>query len=227
MESLQRIKGDNASVATTNVEKNSEKRTNTSQIPRPVLWLSGDKEPSDVKIVRRGGKIAEGKFGKGIQFDGKSYLEMNATLPTNNSPRTMAVWIRNERQQPRGYGGDQNVGVVVYGPNERTKPFGLLQAGGNWRFFDYSGGLDSGVEVDRIWHHHSVTSDGITIRYYVDGNKVGSVERPLTTSVGTLKVGGLDEGSTFVGTIDELCFFDVPLSEEQIQLIMRNKINAN
>jgi len=44
----------------------------------------------------------------------------------------------------------------------------------------------------------------------------------LLRAFGTLKVGGLDESSTFIGVIDELYFFDAALSAEQVQLVLHN-----
>jgi len=38
---------------------------------------------------------------------------------------------------------------------------------------------------------------------------------------------GNNPGNNFIGIIDELYFFDIALSEDQVQFIMQNKTNTN
>lgn len=105
---------------------------------------------------------------------------------------------------------------------ERAKAFGIIQSrNGNWRFQDMNGDLDSGIKVDPDWHHLAVTHDGNTIRFFLDGRNVAEADRKLETESRRLKIGGLGSSTNdFIGLIDELYVFDVPLTENQIRQLM-------
>jgi hypothetical protein len=177
--------------------------------PSPVLNLPGDPSvpniPGSLAFKRKGGEYATGKLGRAVRFDGKTYSEAKVSLPAGNAPRTLAVWLKSDREPVAHL-----VHPITYGPVESGKPFGIMEASGRWGFFDYGGGLDTGVGADRQWHHHAATFDGATVRYFLDGRRVASVERKLTTAPGVLAMGGYSErAKNFLGMLDELYVFDV------------------
>ena len=181
-------------------------------LPKATLYLPCDGSPVATYYKLSGGKTVEGAVGKGRSYDGTQYTEIVHALPLGNSPRTLALWMRNDR-------GPVDLGIhpISYGPIENGKTFGIMEAAKRWRLFDLNGGLDSGVTVDRNWHHHAITHDGKTIRYFFDGKEVRKTERSLATGNGPLKIGGLgDRVNNFVGVIDEVYIFDVALNEAQI-----------
>lgn len=187
-------------------------------LPKPILYLSGqtDKKsiPSQLAVKREYGVPTEGKIGGAIRFDGKGIAEVSVPLPIGNAPRSLAVWIRNERKTP----SKDLKFIIVYGNVHKSgEPFGLMEANGKWRFYDLNGGVDSGVPVDRAWHHHCVTFDGRTINYYVDGTLRGSIDRKLSTTMSVLSVGGWLDGNNMIGVLDELSVFDTALTPEQVQ----------
>ena len=193
---------------------------NATGAPRPVLRLYGrTAEPGSSKLVSlesRSNRV-DGRKGKAARFNGNVIDEYEVTLPSGNAARSVALWARDERQGP----SNGKIHIVNYGPVEPKRPFGLMEAGGRWRLFDYNGGLDSGIEVDRNWHHHCLTFDGMTLRYYFDGRDIANVQRPLDTTAETLKVGGLgDASNNFVGCVEDLCYFDRALTAGEVTAVM-------
>jgi hypothetical protein len=192
-----------------------------SGLPTPVFYLSGDLQrgniPSNMNFIRFGARKVDGKIGNAIYFDGVQHVEVEAALPQRSSPRSLAMWIRNNRGPV-----NQNIHIINQGPTEKAQSFGIMEAAGRWRFFDLDGGLDTGVKIDENWHHHAITYDGGKLTYYLDGTIVALTERQLNTSKGPLKIGGLGSPSNnFVGLVDEVYFFDVPLSKNQVNILMR------
>jgi hypothetical protein len=187
-------------------------------VPKPVLYVSGESIPTNVKMIRQDGDFVAGKIGKAVAFNGRQMSELDAPLPTGNSPRSLACWIKSNRGPVK-----EMSHVVNFGPHEKAKPFGIMEAGGKWRFFDFNGGLDSEQAVDKNWHHHAVTYDGNLITYYFDSSKVASTERVLSTERGSLMIGGINGHSYFVGIVDELYFFDSALSADQVRSLFQLK----
>ena len=134
-------------------------------------------------------------------------------------PRSLAVWLKDTR----GPLEKRLIHPVTQG-YKAGMTFGIMQASGKWRFFDFNGGLDSGHQVDREWHHHCVTSAGSTISDYLDGTRAADVKRVLNTAVAPLMLGtfgdDLEPEKRFVGVIDELKIFGVALSPEQVRNVM-------
>ncbi len=202
-------------------EETAPEATEPVTLPVPVLYLPFDQSvatiPPNLAFTRKGGRYAAGKIGQAVSFDGNSYAELKTTLPLGNAPRTMAFWVRNER------GPVELIPFVVTQTEkwERAKAFGIIERKGNWRFQDMNGDLDSGIKVDREWHHLAVTHDGTTISFFLDGEKVVEADRNLETETRRLRIGGIGSpDNNFVGLIDELYVFDVPLMGNQIRQLM-------
>jgi hypothetical protein len=191
-----------------------------SHLPMPMLHLSFDATQSkDVRIDLHKTVYAKGKVGRAMQCDGQGFASVNSVLPIGNAPRSIAVWLKDTR----GPLEKRLIHPVTQGHKAGTT-FGIMQASGKWRFFDFNGGLDSGHAVDREWHHHCVTSDGSTITYYFDGTRSAEVKRALNTAVAPLMLGtfgdDLEPEKRFVGLIDEVKVFGIALSPEQVKTVM-------
>ena len=194
-----------------------------SHLPMPMLHLSFDATQSkDVRIDLHKAVFAKGKVGRAMQFDGQGFASVNSVLPIGNAPRSIAVWLKDTR----GPLEKRLIHPVTQG-HKAGATFGIMQASGKWRFFDFNGGLDSGHAVDREWHHHCVTSDGSTITYYFDGTRSAEVKRALNTAVAPLMLGtfgdDLEPEKRFVGLIDEVKVFGIALSPEQVKTVMTDK----
>lgn len=80
--------------------------------------------------------------------------------------------------------------------------------------------LDSTPNVLGAWHHIAATWDGATKRLYIDGALEAQIGAMLLDSDLAVLLGSdLDTGavhSAYVGDIDDVCFWDVALSEREI-----------
>lgn len=191
---------------------------NPPGMPKPVLYLPCDSIPAGLSFRRTEGRYVPGKVGQGVSYEINQYSELEIALPVGAQRRTLALWARDDRGPIKG----SRFHTITYGPIGQGTPFGIMVAEGNWRMFDNNGGLDSNITVDRNWHHHAVSYDGTTIRYYFDGTMTAQTDRTLKTASGVLAMGGLGNPSiNFVGVLDEIYVFDVPLHASQIQTLRR------
>lgn len=124
---------------------------------------------------------------------------------------------------------------VVNGVNERTYSLGILQSN-RLRFVISRDGTDAGstsivdtalISVTGNWIHIAATWDGSTMRLFKNGNEIatglvnGMRRSPNTrTGIGaTLGRPGDPAISFFVGTIDDLRFYDRALTQQDIQTL--------
>ena len=137
-----------------------------------------------------------GKFGEYIDFQNSGYIEV--ALPsaigggTNNSdPFTVEAWVRPDTISNDGFfqlfgssgafGGPNNV-------NSQTLAFGGFSQ--QWIVYTDAGFASGlGVITNSTWYHLALTSDGTTLRWYVDGTQIHSVAISSTT----MQSGGYDK----------------------------------
>ena len=200
----------------------------SSNLPKPILALTFDDDCEDDKNRiwdNAGAYYVEGRVGKGVEFDGSAFMRVSGSFPEKTKPRTLAVWLKGNRGPV-----SHNVHIVTYGPHEPTRAFGIMEAGGKWRFFDWGGGLGTELTVDTAWHHHTISYDGQTIRYFFDGREVAETSRSLKTIGEPLILGTSAPGDKhgFVGRMDELMIYDLALNAEQVKAIMeRGRLGKN
>ena len=175
-------------------------------------------------------KWVQGKFGKGLQFDGSSVW---VDIPFNDSlalpELTMVAWgnikaakglrwqsIMGRGQDPRNY-------LLVIDKDTQKLQLSITKgAAGAW------GGPIDGPEVtDGKWHHFAGLvgqKAGLTI--YLDGLKVGSqaYSKPsLDANPGNIRIGDNSGGGHQLdGVLDEVALFSVGLEEADIKDIMDN-----
>lgn len=164
----------------------------------------------------------EGKYGSALAFDGSSGLVSIADasdLDLTNS-FTLEAWV-----SPNTYAGGS---VVSKGQTVESKISGYWLNSGAPYFGEKPAGAAGNAEgtikkaaaPDKLplgqWSHLAVTSDGTTLRLYVNGELKASesaVIPPVMTS--GLKIGKGVLGN-FNGKIDEVRLYDKPLSAAQI-----------
>ena len=79
--------------------------------------------------------------------------------------------------------------------------------------------IDPKHVLDGQWHHCVATFDGRFMRVYLDGNEIGSLERPgKITTGGTASgcIGSSNGGECFQGAIDELRIYRQALTPQEI-----------
>ena len=193
------------------------------------LWLfdessgktakDSSKKGNDGEIMNNPKSVA-GKFGKALEFDGKDdYVAVpdNDTLDVTNV--TLAAWVKSIAKQ------------LVNGNDIAYKKTSYIQqywaqtinpgvfVGGQWCG---SGWLPAAVIWDDDWHHVAVTYDGSTQKFYVDGvfkgeNTACSGKIDITTTEFTIGTGNT---GFYTGSIDEVVIFDVPLDEDDFEIII-------
>ena len=175
-----------------------------------------------------GAKIVPGRVGDALQFHGNDLAEVTGTWPIDDQPRTLCVWLKNTRGPI-----EQNAVALMYGRMREKKCFGIMEIRKGWAFSDFAGGrgLSSERGVDTDWHHHGITYDGKTIRYYFDGQEVTRSDQTLETRSMQMVIGNytgharyvlrseIKYGKPFEGIVDELAMFDRALSASEITTV--------
>jgi len=167
-------------------------------------------------------KVAEGKFGDALYFDGNGdYIEYDPTgLPEGDAPRTMCAWVRPEGAGVRA--------VLEWG----TRLFSLrcsilIENAERVKFCGESVDL---LTADSIplneWSLITETYDGTTIRIYFNGELVSSQDLAINTTLegaakpGFGRIGANIEvapGEFMNGSIDEASIYDRMLDDDEVK----------
>jgi hypothetical protein len=172
----------------------------------------------------KGAEWVEGKIGKALEFDGAT---SRVDIPDSDSLNdveeiTILAWVYLEREVTSGtwnsvagknpYSNGYLMWIEV--PQE---PCGLVYVGG--RFDDRAGAQ---IDLDE-WHHLAFTRDfDGEMKFYIDGALVQTAQSsagPITTIPGPLSIGG-QSPQVLDGFIDEVIFFNIVLTEDDISNIM-------
>lgn len=171
--------------------------------------------------------IVDGKYGKGMLFDGEtSQVEIPSDDALNFADGiTIEAWTN-----PSGF-NDLSAVAQKWGDASGRRQYLLCFVGANVRFYiSGSGGTwpsaasTGAVEIGE-WTHLAGTYDGATIKVYINGELDGETanDEGLFGSDLPAWIGGYgpdDEfGSNrhFPGILDEVRFWDGALSQEEIQ----------
>jgi hypothetical protein len=109
----------------------------------------------------------------------------------------------------------------------------LFLRAGSLSFFDGNVDRDLGVNVPTgRWAFVALTSDGSTLRAYVDGAAAAPVNAAVTgTSVGRLQIGAWTDGSSttdyFSGRIDEVRWYGRSLSSSEVAADMATRVSTS
>ncbi len=178
-------------------------------------------------------KWSNGKFGKALEFPGGS--GDYASIPHDDSLSlatwTITVWVKLQAKdwqlivQKSISGEKNNNNYSLY-----TKPgggidFNFITAGGEAQLLN-----GVGIVVDGDWHHIATTYDGEVMYLYIDGEfdaeKATDAEPVFHDD--PLVIGGDDRGAgvQVQGFVDEVGLFNRALSEEDVQTIMNDGLEA-
>jgi len=158
-------------------------------------------------------QIADGKYGKALEFDGASYVEVehNETLELWEA-HTLEAWIYQKESRSSRIIDKIGAGTAD-GPHLDTHPGTTLRS--------CAGGCVSAATTYTLeeWHHVALTYDEGEVKIYLNGSVEGegTVPSPLTGNELSLKVAADSNGqSQFVGIIDEVRVYNRALSEEEV-----------
>ena len=161
-----------------------------------------------------------------LQFDGNgSYVgASDSGLPMDNAPRTMSAWVK-----VTGENGLPEIPFAYGQCNNSSTVYGVYIYGGILYFWgcggaDYSTGQALAIGT---WYHIAITTDGTTVRTYVDGTQVASADEALNTQPAAVAIGsngGTTSGTFyFPGYVDDVRVYDYALNPSQIsELALRS-----
>lgn len=170
--------------------------------------------------IANGRWSAHGEHGGALDFDGTDTLVSVPDAPSLDlhGKLTVEAWVRPDalggwraiavKEQP------DELGYALYADSKPGLPAGIVYA--RHRERDTFGAAQLPVGV---WSHLAVTSDGSTLRLYVDGRLVDSTPVPgqIPATPGQLSIGGDTVWNEwFDGAIDDLRVYDRTLSADEV-----------
>ena len=194
------------------------------------MWLFDEgsgKDPEDSSKNKNDGTFfgdpewVDGKYGGALDFDGddRVIVPSSDSIESTMGGLTVVFWV-----YPTEAAANGNVLEVNGNSGWRIRVF----SGGRVHFFDRgaTNSLSAGTTPPmNEWSHIAATGskDGIVI--YINGKSVGSKNVPYAPVPGkdNLSIGGtikFNNPEHFVGRVDDVGVFNVPLGEADINLIM-------
>jgi gliding motility-associated-like protein len=172
----------------------------------------------------------DGKFGMGLQFDGDNdYIEApdSSSLDTITSEITLIIWVKPFITAKQAMIEKWLYGLGIF---ERSFVF-YIGADGKINFELSADGTNSNAIwlisentlANNIWSHVAVTSDGTTVKVYINGEQDPNTKNSppgINPSNANLHIGGWwteDQwNDPFNGIIDEVKIYNQALSSEEI-----------
>jgi hypothetical protein len=171
-------------------------------------------------IVQPDLKWVEGKRGKAIQYDGESYVVIPHDEFFNAPNFTICAWVKLEQTYNYHYIiWKDGIQWPEEGPGRRTDIW-VEMTGPVTVMWNYEDRLDGKkVVTDNKWHHIAEVYDGKSIKLYIDGTLDGQVEPSgkLPTNDLPMWIGARPGGIAAKGIIDEIRFYDLALSEQEVK----------
>ena len=175
-------------------------------------------------------KWIDGKFGKALEFDGTSGVEIANPDNFDFLTWTYVFWFKAPA------GGDYPNLIGRQFDNAHGWTFHLDPAGATFRIrIDSDGGINQLPTVpmnvrDDKWHHGAATQDDKAnkVNLFIDGNKGEKTYLgKYKNSGGFLKIALAAVGAVnFNGAIDDVAIFNTILSDDDIKAIMDNGLES-
>jgi len=206
------------------------------------MWLFDDGNGTTAKdssaskndgTLSNGAKWVDGKFGKGVSFDGVDDFVGLASQPAITSGFTFSAWVKRNADTPSCQ--------EVFNSHQfflRTQPEGEVATNPFETFVNLADGTvepraSSGVaSTVGQWFFVTVTWDKTTLKIYVDGEfkgqstRTGALATPVTAQIGRGEQRDLN-ANAFNGIIDEVAFFSVVLEAGDIQTLMNQGLKES
>ncbi|MEQ8767164.1 MAG: LamG-like jellyroll fold domain-containing protein [Planctomycetota bacterium] len=163
-----------------------------------------------------------------LSVDGDNDFVRVIRRPSLEPPNTLTAefWVYGLGSTSHGRilrkaGGFQD-GYVLSWSFQGNRVSASFDCSGANRIFDD----ESNASLAREWHHFALTaaSPG-NVRFYIDGELVGERDLPCMRHSDNLYFGAFENSEEFRGLIDEVRFWNVERTQEQIQETMNLRIN--
>ena len=184
--------------------------------------------------LSNGPKWVDGKFGKGVSFDGVDDFVGLASQPAITKGFTFSAWVKRNAETPSCKEVFNNHRFFL-----RTQPEGEAATNPFETFVNLADGTvepraSSGVaSTVKQWFFVAVTWDKTTLKIYVDGEFKGQSTRtgalsatPVTAQIGRGEQKDLNANS-FNGIIDDVAIFSVVLEAEDIKTLMNQGLKES
>lgn len=168
-----------------------------------------------------------------INMDGTNdYVTTTYAPPSGNTARTIEAYIKTTANSIPTSGGRQQI-ITDYGDfvNGGRFTFNVLWGGAIRLEVGGNGLSGTAVVNDGNWHHVAVVYDPVgsgTVSLYVDGNLDTSGSLTVAVNTGTsnnFTIGRRVDGvNNFTGSIDEVRFWNIALTQAQIAAGVSNEI---
>jgi hypothetical protein len=192
-----------------------------------VLQVTDASGQNNTGTIAGATRIASGKFGGALSFDGTSawVTVADAASLDLTTGMTVEAWVR-----PTALTGWRSVvmkesgaglAYALYSGNDALRPAGYVNIN------EDIGVTGTSAMVLDIWTHLAFTYDGSTLRMFVNGAEVSAqpAAGAATTTAGVLRIGGNAYwGEYFRGMIDEVRLYNRALTATEIQTDMATPI---
>jgi len=190
-----------------------------------VSWWKGEGNFLDSAGTNNGtnsGNVtfAPGRVGQGFVMNGNGNV-VQLGNPTNLQSQDFSIetWIKRANTSLTSLNGNGN--GVIFGYDNGGYGLYLSPSGEPTLTKTVFSAVGAGVTItDTNFHHVAVTKSGSTVVFYVDGvaHPAGPYDPGFTFSA-QASIGGLGNNYTFLGTIDEVSFYNRALSASEVQAI--------
>lgn len=165
--------------------------------------------------------LTEGKSGKALFLDGKSYLTFSADLPKKNEAHTIAAWVKSEDVSSI----TESV-IAGWGSYQSLSDTRLMIYKGEYCATSY-GGLTTFPVMGDEWVHVALTYKSNTYKLFVNGVCMGGYQTSgINVKSSALYIGAFAGGILKLkGAIDELCVYDRALTEKEVAMCMKGDLS--
>jgi len=179
---------------------------------------ANDSSPNAYNGTENGGPVyVAGHTGQAVSLDGvDDYVEVAGGVGiTGGAARTIAGWAKANSMTIADW---TNVFGLSSTAGAANLHFDIEKRGGQDQYCIHVYGWEQNIlPLDLEWHHFAATYDGTTIVWYGDGIPVGSDSSRVLNSTGLVRMGKRgDTGGFFPGLVDEVTFWNVALTENEI-----------
>ena len=177
-----------------------------------------------------------GKFGEAIELNNGEYIEMEASDSLHGDLFktdlfTLSAWIYPKPETSYGHAWRSLPREAGHNTLFIIEEQGIIswrgRIDGAWSWNNLCETDPSVFKAD-TWIHVAVTNDGDKLRIYVDGEKTAETDFQETDGGNTIyRIGSSSTGGeTFAGLIDDYAVFSRALSEDEINSIIQDGVEA-
>lgn len=176
-------------------------------------------------------KWVAGKFGKALEFDGKTNF---VEIPAHKNPTvaiTLSAWVKSLTATWNSHGWilEKRDAFIIH-PNGGSNNISFCVVnGGPWNLPKTWDAGATGPKDITVWHMYTCTFDSTTGKWniYIDGEVASTLDlnkAKLAEDAGPIHIGWDEAEATRFGNavIDEVAIFNVALAKSDIQDMMKN-----